>query len=139
MRIFLTGNRGMLGRELQQRLQIDGFDVKGVDVEELDITSSAGISPILSGYRPNLVIICAAYTAVDQAESESELAFAVNVQGPRNLARPAKNTTSRLFTSQQITFSTAAEDTHIGKTIQSTLSVYTEKVSGLVNKLSELG
>jgi len=90
MKILVIGNKGMLGRDLQSRLQNAGYILKGLDIDELDITRSGHILPLFEPFGPNLVINCAAYTAVDKAESEPELAFAVNKDGPANLADACK-------------------------------------------------
>jgi len=90
MKIILIGNKGMLGRDLQSRLQNAGFATKGLDIDELDITQPEAILPLLEPYGADLAINCAAYTAVDKAEAESELAFAVNSDGPANLSDACK-------------------------------------------------
>jgi len=82
MKIILIGNQGMLGRDLQSRLQNASYVTKGLDIDELDITQPDDIL--------DLVINCAAYTAVDKAESEPELAFSVNRDGPANLSDACK-------------------------------------------------
>ncbi|MBN1848597.1 MAG: dTDP-4-dehydrorhamnose reductase [Deltaproteobacteria bacterium] len=87
MKIIVTGSRGMLGLDLVPRLEQAGFQVMGVDIDELDITRLDDISRYFKMDRPGLVINCAAYTAVDRAEKESDSAFAVNRDGPDNLAR----------------------------------------------------
>jgi len=86
MKIILIGNKGMLGRDLQSRLQNAGHNVKGLDIDELDITQPDDILPLLEPYGADLAINCAAYTAVDKAEAEPELAFEVNRDGPANLS-----------------------------------------------------
>ena len=76
----------MLGRDVQSRLQNAGYIIKGLDIDELDITQQNNILPLLEPFNPALMINCAAYTAVDKAESEPELAFSVNRDGAANLA-----------------------------------------------------
>jgi len=85
-RIIVTGSRGMLGQDLMPRLEKAGYDAKGLSRSELDITKSDIILPRLRELDPGLVINCAAYTAVDQAEKEPDLAFSVNRDGPAHLA-----------------------------------------------------
>ncbi len=84
--ILVIGHRGMLGRDLLVRLQASGFAPVGLDLGEIDITRAPDVDTALGHHRPFLVINCAAYTAVDKAEKEPELAFAVNRTGPENLA-----------------------------------------------------
>lgn len=85
MRLLITGARGQLGTELTR--QADGHEVLAVDYEDLDITNAAAVRQAIASFRPDAVINAAAYTAVDKAESEREIAFAVNRDGPANLAR----------------------------------------------------
>ena len=87
MKVIVIGDQGMLGQDLVPRLKGTGFQVKGLDIEQLDITQYDLIMPILKPFNPNIIINCAAYTAVDKAESEPDLAFAVNRDGVANLAR----------------------------------------------------
>jgi dTDP-4-dehydrorhamnose reductase len=90
MKILLIGNQGMLGRDLQPRLEEAGFSLKGLDIADMDITRSDDILPHFESFGPDLVINCAAYTAVDKAESEAELAYSVNKDGPANLSSACK-------------------------------------------------
>lgn len=76
----------MLGRDLLPRLRGAGFNFVGVDIDELDITRLEDVLSFMGTLDPDLVINCAAYTAVDKAESEPDLAFAVNAEGPAHLA-----------------------------------------------------
>ena len=85
-RALITGGRGLLGREIAKVFRRRGFEVRETDLSELDVTSLAACREAVSGYRPEVVIHCAAYTAVDRAESEAEAAFAVNEAGTRNVA-----------------------------------------------------
>jgi len=86
MRLLITGASGQLGRCLQDRAGKAGFDTTAVTREELDISDKDAIDRVVSGCRPDVIINAAAYTAVDKAESDSELAYAVNEIGPKNLA-----------------------------------------------------
>lgn len=84
--ILVIGHRGMLGHDLLARLQSSGITPIGLDLQEIDITRAPEVDAALGDHQPALVVNCAAYTAVDKAESEPELAFAVNCGGPENLA-----------------------------------------------------
>jgi dTDP-4-dehydrorhamnose reductase len=90
MKILVTGHKGMLGSDLLPQLVDAGFDVIGLDVDELDITNPDNISRHFEAIQPELVINCAAYTAVDKAESGIDVAFAVNRDGPKNLAQACR-------------------------------------------------
>lgn len=86
MRLAIIGAKGQVGWELTRRASRLGHDVLAWDVAELDITDAAAVDRELAASGANAVINAAAYTAVDQAEQEPELAFAVNRDGPAHLA-----------------------------------------------------
>ena len=86
MKILLTGSKGQLGWELSREGHSNFFEMLNLDLPEFDITDSDNVYRTITGAQPDLVINAAAYTAVDKAESEPELAFAVNRNGPLNLA-----------------------------------------------------
>ena len=88
MKILLLGEHGQVGRELQLSLRGQGeLIVRGRD--RLDLSQPEQIRQQLRELRPELVINAAAYTAVDQAESEAQLAFAINATAPGILAEEA--------------------------------------------------
>jgi len=86
MKILLTGGNGQLGAEIRSRLADLNFDYIAPATRELDVTDAEQIAFYMDSYKPSCVINCAAYTAVDKAEEERELAFAVNAEGARVLA-----------------------------------------------------
>lgn len=86
MRILITGANGQLGYELN-RAAPDGVELLLVDVDQLDITDAETIGTFFAQHKPSAVINAAAYTAVDKAESDNELAYAVNATGPQLLAQ----------------------------------------------------
>ena len=86
MKILLTGAYGQVGSELTRRSRKRGFAVDATDVDVFDITDPRAVEEKVCGQGWELVVNCAAYTAVDRAESEPELALAVNRDGPANLA-----------------------------------------------------
>ncbi|MEX2365059.1 MAG: NAD(P)-dependent oxidoreductase, partial [Pseudohongiellaceae bacterium] len=90
MKVLVTGANGQLGRCLLDRLQAGGdFEFVALDRAELDIVDAFQVDKTLDEFKPDIVINAAAYTAVDRAEEEPELARAVNAQGAENLARSA--------------------------------------------------
>ncbi len=88
-RLLITGGAGLLGREVRE-VFCGCYDVRAVDIAECDITSPIDCRRTLGGFRPHVVVHCAAYTAVDKAESEEAEAFAVNAGGTANVARECR-------------------------------------------------
>ncbi len=86
MKILLTGAGGMLGRVLAPCLESRGHLVKGLPREELDVTNYEQVAELVSYAKPDLVMHSAAYTRVDQAESEPDLAYLINGYGTENIA-----------------------------------------------------
>jgi len=90
MKILITGSNGQLGSELRVLSALYPHDeFVYTDVDELDITSEIAVDSFVSGYRPHAIINCAAYTAVDKAETDKERAFLLNAGAPGILARAA--------------------------------------------------
>ncbi len=89
MNLLLLGNTGQLGWELQRTLQSLGV-VAAFDYPDVDLADPASIRKVVRGCRPNVIINATAYTAVDRAESEPELAEAINGRGPGVLAEEAR-------------------------------------------------
>ncbi len=86
-RILVTGGAGQVGQELQFLADLyPGFDFIFTDVAELDITDSASVQAFFAQQPLDYCINCAAYTAVDKAESDLAPATRINVDGPRHLA-----------------------------------------------------
>ncbi len=87
MTILLVGSRGQLGREVENKKAArSGSDMVAMDLPEIDITDLAKLSQMFSELKPSIVINTAAYTAVDAAETQADLCYAVNRDGPANLA-----------------------------------------------------
>jgi dTDP-4-dehydrorhamnose reductase len=87
MRPLIIGARGQLGHELLLRAGREGIEVVGADLPECDITDPQALAKYIeSAGMADIVINAAAYTAVDRAESEPAMAYAVNRDGPGHLA-----------------------------------------------------
>ena len=86
MKILVTGSKGQLGHELLIQGNNFGYEILPADLPDLDITDKTQVKHRLEKYRPSFVVNAAAYTNVDRAETEQNLAFAVNRDGPANLA-----------------------------------------------------
>ncbi len=96
MRILLIGKNGQIGWELQRELEGLG-EITAPGREELDLCDTVQIRQIVNEVRPDLIVNAAAYTAVDKAEEEPELAMAINGTAPGVLAEAAKKTGSALI------------------------------------------
>ncbi len=96
MNILITGAGGQLGRDCVARLGA-AHRVSACTSAELDITSSEQVATVFARCAPQVVINCAAYTAVDRCEEDGERCRAVNSTGPGNLARQCRQTRARLL------------------------------------------
>ena len=88
MKVLLTGANGMLAKSVKNKFK--NYEIIGTDVSELDITKLEDVKEYVSRLKPDIIINCAAYTAVDNAEDNEELAYKINAEGPHNLAIAAK-------------------------------------------------
>jgi len=90
MKILITGANGQLGTEIRELApEYPQFDFRYTDIAELDITNAADVDAYFGLHRPDAIINCAAYTAVDKAETDAETALLVNATASGNLARAA--------------------------------------------------
>lgn len=88
-RLMVAGAGGMTGSEVTERAAGFGWTVLPYSHAKLDISRRDDVASAVQACRPDIIANCAAYTAVDRAESEPALAAAVNAEGARNLARAA--------------------------------------------------
>ena len=89
MKVLLTGSTGQVGYELARSLQGVG-DVVAVDRNVMDLSNLAQVREVIRSVKPQLIVNPAAYTAVDKAESEPELAHRINAEAPAVMAEEAK-------------------------------------------------
>ena len=117
MKIFVTGVAGQLGHDVVNELTSRGITAVGSDLAEtyagiqdgtavtkceyvsLDITDADAVNAAISSVRPDAVIHCAAWTAVDAAEDEDKQAkvFAINAEGTENIARACKTIDAKMM------------------------------------------
>ncbi|MCM3128227.1 dTDP-4-dehydrorhamnose reductase [Paenibacillus provencensis] len=90
MKVLVTGAAGQLGKDVVMLLQSKGCEVLACDRQTLDITNSEQCEAVVVEFKPQAIIHCAAYTAVDAAETDVEGAYLVNATGSRNLAVAAE-------------------------------------------------
>lgn len=86
MRILITGGNGQLGTEWVEYLNRKGVEFIALPSSDFNLTDHSDCRRVMGNLKPDLIINCAAYTKVDQAEEERNKAFAVNGEGVRNIA-----------------------------------------------------
>ena len=96
MKVLVTGYNGQLGWEVVKLLEQRGVPCRGVDVQDFDLTDGQAVKASVESYRPDVIVHCAAYTAVDRAESEPEICAAVNGDGTMNVVRAALSVGAKL-------------------------------------------
>ena len=86
MRYLITGYKGQLGFDLTRELDKRGEkDYKAVDIDEMDITNREEVMKVVKDYNPDVILHCAAWTAVDKAEDMEDKVRLVNVEGTKNI------------------------------------------------------
>lgn len=96
-RVLVTGANGQLGREMQRLGAVLPNQYIFTDVEELDITDGQAVEQFIEEQKINIVVNCAAYTNVDRAEDDEDMAEAINATAVCNLARAVKRVDGVLF------------------------------------------
>ena len=99
MKVLVTGSKGQLGYDVIKELRARRHEALGFDLPELDITDESAVQAFFDRVKPDAVIHCAAWTAVDAAEESGNIAkvFAVNEGGTRNIAAACKRTGAKLL------------------------------------------
>lgn len=131
MKIVIAGAAGQVGRALLSCIP-QGAAVRGLTHADLDITDAKSVMERARAERPDVIICAGAYTAVDRAESEPELAARINIEGPRNLAQAAHEMGARLLhISTDFVFDGSASTAYRPDSPTNPLSVYgTTKLKG---------
>ncbi|MBQ8006899.1 MAG: dTDP-4-dehydrorhamnose reductase [Lachnospiraceae bacterium] len=107
MKFLVTGVNGQLGHDCVEELHNRGYNVIGSDIQKqerdayfsMDITDRDAVLSAVSGIKPDVIIHCAAWTAVDAAEEEDNRGkvYAINVDGTRNIAEAAKSVDAKMI------------------------------------------
>lgn len=131
MRVMITGCHGQVGSCLVEQLQPIA-DILAVDRVELDITNEVAVKSAVTVFKPDIIINAAAHTAVDKAEDEVDLSYAINCDGPRFLAEAADSVNaSILHISTDYVFSGDKEGVYTESDVTSPQGVYGEsKLAG---------
>jgi len=122
--IWLIGNKGMLGTEVESLLIKYRLPYVATD-REIDITDCRALRQFSEDKQLYWIINCAAYTAVDKAENEPDLAFKLNADGPLNIARIAGEKQAKLIhISTDYVFDGTKEGAYVEKDSPNPISVY---------------
>jgi len=125
MKVLVTGVKGQLGYDVCRELARRRIEHVGVDIEEFDITDESAVCEYITNYGPDAVVHCSAWTAVDAAEDQAEKVTAVNVDGPRNIARVCKQLGAKMvYISTDYVFAGNGEDFFEVDDVPAPTSVY---------------
>ena len=97
---LITGYKGQLGYDVKRELLSRGVseeNILAIDKEEMDITNEEEVMKVVTDFAPDVVFHCAAWTAVDKAETELKSCYQVNVTGCKNLAKASKEVGARII------------------------------------------
>ena len=97
MKVLVTGARGQLGHDVVKELQRRKIECRGIGREDVDIVDGQAVEQYLKDYQPDVVIHCAAYTAVDRAEDEEEKCWAVNVKATEHIAKLCRDLNAKMI------------------------------------------
>lgn len=133
-RIMITGASGQLGLALHrllkeqdnyELLRTDAFESEDGIIKALDITAEEAVNVYVDNMKPDVIINCAALTAVDLCESEQEMAYRINALGPKFLARAAeKNNVTLVHISTDYVFDGQAKFPYTEDAVTNPMSVY---------------
>lgn len=96
MKVLVTGVKGQLGFDVCNELTKRGIENKGIDRNDCDITDEQSVHNYIKNYAPDVVVHCAAYTAVDKAEDEKEICYNVNVNGTKYITHICKEINAKM-------------------------------------------
>ncbi|MBT8362962.1 MAG: sugar nucleotide-binding protein, partial [Deltaproteobacteria bacterium] len=96
MKILIIGSGGQLGTDCVDILQ-KNYEIVPIDYPQIDIGSRKSVEDVLHASVPEVIINCAAYTAVDKCETEQEAAWKINAHGPRYIAACAATQGCRII------------------------------------------
>ena len=99
MKVLVTGVNGQLGHDVANELACRGHDAVGVDIAEMDITDRVAVERVMGEVKPDAVVHCAAWTAVDAAEDEENISkvYAINVDGTKYIADECKKLNCKMI------------------------------------------
>ena len=131
MKILVTGAAGQLGtdviKELKKRkVEFIGIDLSAdTDIDAVDITDEKAIHAYIKEKKPQSVVHCAAYTAVDKAEDEPEICYKINAEGTENIARAcAELEAEMIYISTDYVFDGKGETPYKTDAVKGPVSIY---------------
>jgi len=126
MRIVVTGVNGQLGYDVVRELNKRKYGkVFGIDINELDLTNQNAVNAYFSNIKPDVIIHCAAYTAVDNAEDNKDLCYDVNVNGTKYLVETAKELDAKfVYISTDYVFSGEKDNKYLVNDVPDPKSFY---------------
>ncbi|GIU87620.1 MAG: NAD(P)-dependent oxidoreductase [Acidimicrobiia bacterium] len=125
MKVLVTGAAGQVGREVVEAAAAGAHEVVGLDHAALDVTDAAAVREAVRAVAPGAIVNCAAFAAVDRCETEPDVAFAVNADAVRHLARAADEVGAYLVhISTDYVFDGRKPDPYVETDTPNPLSVY---------------
>jgi dTDP-4-dehydrorhamnose reductase len=123
--VLLTGAGGMLAQALVRALPQRPTDIVALNREQLDVTDPTAVRRLLEHHRPRIVIQCAAFTRVDDAETDSALAFRVNAEGAANVAAACQRVGARfIYPSTDYVFDGESAEPYLPDSPPAPINVY---------------
>ena len=123
--ILVTGSNGQLGFDVIKELQKRKLEYVGSVRSDFDITSYDEVEGYILNLKPECIIHCAAYTAVDKAEDEKEICYKINVLGTENIAKACKKVNAKMiYISSDYVFDGSGNMPHQINEAENPLSVY---------------
>jgi dTDP-4-dehydrorhamnose reductase len=128
MKVVVTGVNGQLGYDVVKELNNRKYtDVIGIDIKDLDITNENAVKDFMNVNKPDVIVHCAAYTAVDNAEDNQKTCYDVNVNGTKYLVESAKELDAKfVYISTDYVFSGDKDSEYLVEDKPSPKSVYGE-------------
>jgi dTDP-4-dehydrorhamnose reductase/dTDP-4-dehydrorhamnose 3,5-epimerase len=113
LKFMVTGVNGQLGHDVTMQLKEKDFDVIAPRRDELDLINKEQVKKYILKEKPDVIIHCAAYTAVDKAEDEKDLCYLVNIEGTRAVAEAAKDINAKVvYVSTDYVFDGQGQEPH---------------------------
>ncbi len=130
MKIIVTGAEGQLGHDVKKIMSQNNHEVFAFGRKDLDITSNDSVLQTITELKPDVIVHCAAYTNVDKAEDDKEMAYKVNAEGTKFIAEAAERVGAKVaYISTDYVFDGSAETPYEVKDQKSPLGVYGDSKS----------